>query len=115
MSIIKTATGSDSYILSATATDKAITIQNPNGKEFKLTITIRWEEYRQAGQPAGSLWFGSTLGKQTPALPSIRADFQIAPISTTPLTIVTLGGADVHYTGQANAHVWLSYFAEFAE
>jgi hypothetical protein len=111
MSIV---TGSDSFILTTTATDKQISIPNPNGKEFKLSITIRWEEYRQVGQAAGNLWLYSTLGKQTPALSSVGADYKIAALTTTPLTIVTLGATDVHYNGQGNAHVWVSWYAEFA-
>ena len=112
MTVASVVTGSDSYILTATAPDQKIVVANPSGKEFKLTVTIHWEEYRSVGQPAGSLWFGAMLGKQTSALPAIRADSQVAPITTSTLVAVTLGGAVVHYTGQASAHVWVSWYAE---
>ena len=106
------ATGSDSFILTTSSTDKAIPVPNTSGKEYKLTITMNWQEYRQVNQPAGSLWFEFTIGKQTSALPSIGTTMQIQQ-TTTSMTVVTLGAVDIHYTGQASAHVWVSWFAEY--
>ena len=66
-------TGSDAFILTSANDEKLVDIDNPNGKEFRLTITIAWEEYRQPGQPVGTLWLEYLLGKTTPSLPGIEA------------------------------------------
>jgi len=61
---IQVVTGSDSFILTNPSSrsrrvpkrpgiEKQINIPNPSGKEFRLTITISFEEYRQPGQEAG--------------------------------------------------------------
>jgi hypothetical protein len=109
------AIGSDAFILTEIECDKAIEVNEPKKKEFRLTITIRWAEFRQPDQTSGSLWLFSRIGKQTPALPSITAPIQITPDQSVSLLIVSHGAVSVHYTGQAKAHVWLSYYAEFAE
>ena len=56
---IQVVTGSDAFILNnlprrsrsrvprGTLTDKLVNIPNPSGKEFRLTITIAFEEIRQ--------------------------------------------------------------------
>jgi hypothetical protein len=110
---IQVETGSDSFILTANS-DKQMNISNSSGKEFRLTITIAWEEFRDPGQQAGSLWLGYVLGTTTPSLPIIEA---VVPIENQGpknnyFLIVTLGNVVITYTGQANAHVWLSYYAE---
>jgi hypothetical protein len=50
---IQVVTGSDAFILTSPTFDKRVNIPNPSGKEFRLTITISFEEYRQPGQEAG--------------------------------------------------------------
>ena len=110
---IQVETGSDAFILTANS-DKQINISNPSGKEFRLTITIAWEEFRDPGQQAGSLWLGYVLGTTTPSLPIIEAAVPIenqGPKNNYFL-IVTRGDVVIHYTGQASMHVWLSYYAE---
>ena len=111
---IQVETGSDAFILTANNVTKPINISNSSGKEFRLTITIAWEEFRDPGQQAGSLWLEYLLGTTTPSLPGIEA---VVPIENQGpknnyFLIVTLGEVVIHYTGQANAHVWLSYYAE---
>ena len=114
---IKVATGSDSFILTASGNQQNVTIDNPSQKEFRLTITIGWEEYRNPGQPAGTLWLEYLLGTNTPALPGIGAVVPIENASpkNNDFLLVTRGQVAVHYTGQANAHVWLSYYAEIPQ
>jgi hypothetical protein len=113
---VKVVVSSDAFILTSADDEKIIDpLVNPGGQEFRLTLTITWEEYRQPGQTAGSLWFEYLLGKTTPALPVIEA---VVPIVTPgpeckTFLVVTLGNVRIHYTGQAKAHVWLSYYAEF--
>jgi len=111
---IEVTTGSDSFILTSANDEKQIIAQDPHDREFRLTIAISWEEYRQPTQPAGTLWLEYQLGKTTPALPGIEA---VVPIEhqgpkSNYFLIVTRGLVSIHYTGQASAHVWLSYYAE---
>jgi hypothetical protein len=111
---IDVVTGSDAFILTNASDQQSVNIDNPSGGEFRLTITIAWEEYRQPGQPAGTLWLEYLLGKQTAALNGVEA---VTPIpNASPqnnyFLLVTRGLVAVHYTGQASAHVWLSYYAE---
>jgi hypothetical protein len=107
-------TGSDAFILTSANDEKLVDIDNPNGQEFRLTITIAWEEYRQPGQPAGTLWLEYLLGKTTPSLAGIEAVVPIENVAprNNYFLIATPGNVRVHYTGQANAHVWISYYAE---
>jgi hypothetical protein len=82
---IQVVTGSDAFILNnlprrsrsrvprGTLTDKLVNIPNPSGKEFRLTITIAFQEYRQPSQQAGSLWLEYHLGTTTASLPMIEA------------------------------------------
>jgi hypothetical protein len=115
---VKVVTGSDAFILTGADDQKDIDALTHLGEqEFRLTITLHWEEYRQPTQPAGSLWLEYQLGTTTPEPPGIEA---VVPIVTPgpeckTFLIVTLGDVSVHYTGQANAHVWLSYYAEYLE
>ncbi len=109
-------TDSDAFILTASANEKKVDTPDLQGREFKLTITIHWEEYRQPSQPAGTLWLQYQLGKTTPALPGIESVVPIVlptPPENITFVIVTRGNVLVHYTGQANAHVWLSFYAEY--
>jgi len=122
---IQVVTGSDAFILNnlprsrsrvprGTLTDKLVNIPNPSGKEFRLTITIAFQEYRQPSQQAGSLWLEYLLGTTTASLPMIEA---VVPVENPSpknnyFTIVTRGEVVIHYTGHANMHVWLSYYAE---
>ena len=112
---IQVETGSDAFILTSTDDEMLVDLSNPSGKEFRLTITIAWEEYRQVGQPAGTLWLEYQLGKTTASLPGIET---IVPIENQSpknnyFLIATGGNVRIHYTGQASAHVWHSYYAEF--
>ena len=113
---INALTGSDALILTQAVPSKNYNIPNPNAQEFRLTLTIHWEEYRQTGQPAGTLWLAYNLAKTTPALPGIGVEVPIVTPGGTTQTfeIVTTGMVGLRYSGQANAHIWLSYFAEFA-
>jgi hypothetical protein len=111
---IQVVTGSDAFILTSSNTDWDVNISNPSGNEFRLTITIAFEEYRQPSQPAGSLWLEYSLGTTTTSLPSIVAAVPVenpGPKNNY-FVIVTRGNVDIHYTGQASMHVWLSYYAE---
>ncbi len=106
-------TGSDAFILTGNS-EKKLDGLDPSGTELKLTITLHWEEYREPAQPVGSLWLEYLLGKTTQSLPGIEA---VVPIVTQgpeceTFVVATPGNVRIHYTGQANAHVWLSYFAE---
>ena len=108
-------TGSNSFILRKNSPYKEIDIPGSKGQEFRLTLTIKWEEYRQPSQSAGSLWLAYNLGKDTRELTGIGVE---APIvtpgpETKTFDIVTLGEVRVLYKGSADAHVWLSYVAEF--
>ena len=112
---IQVVTGSDAFILTNLTFDKHINISHPSGKEFRLTITIAFQEYRQPSQQAGSLWLEYYLGTTTASLPGIAAAVPVenpGPKNNY-FTIVTLGEVVIHYTGQASAHVWHSYYAEF--
>ena len=60
---IQVVTGSDAFILTNPTFDKRVNISNPSGKEFRLTITIAFEEFRQPSQQAGSLWLEYLLGR----------------------------------------------------
>src|SRR6476661_1635820 len=107
---IQVVTGSDAFILTNLTFDKHINISHPSGKEFRLTITIAFEEFRQPSQPAGSLWLEYLLGTPTASLPRIGA---VVPVENPGpknnyFTIVTRGDVSIHYTGHANMHVWLS-------
>ena len=111
---IQVVTGSDAFILTRPNADKRVNIPNPSGKEFRLTITIAFEEFRQPSQPAGSLWIEYLLGTTTPSLPGIEA---VVPVENPGpknnyFVIVTRGEVVIHYTGLATMHVWLSYYAE---
>jgi hypothetical protein len=112
---VSVVTGSDAFILTSVDLEKKIDALDLGGQEFRLTITLHWEEYRQPAQAAGSLWLEYLLGETTPALPGIEA---VVPILTPgpeckTFLVVTRGNVRIHYTGQANAHVWLSYYAEY--
>ncbi len=114
---IKVVTGSDAFILTSSNNDKKLNLPDTGGQEIRLTITIAWEEYRQPKQAAGTLWLEYLLGKTTPSLPGIAA---VVPIENQNpknnyFLIATPGGVSVHYTGKANAHVWLSYYAEYVK
>jgi hypothetical protein len=115
MRTINVVTGSDAFILTSAMSEKIIEgLASFNEQEFRLTLTIHWEEFRQPTQAAGTLWFDYLLGKSTPALPGVEA---VVPIVTpgpecTTFLIVTPGNVRIDYNGQANAHVWLSYYAE---
>ncbi len=114
---IEVKVGSDAFILTSANDEQPVDVNDPNGREFRLTITIQWEEYRQPVQPAGTLWLEYLLGKTTASLPGIEA---VVPIENQGpkanyFLIVTPGEVAVHYTGQGNAHVWLSYYAEIVK
>jgi hypothetical protein len=116
--MVKVMTGSNAFILTSANTDQSVETPNINGREFRLTLTIHWEEYRDPSQPAGSLWLEYQLGTTTPSLPGIEAVVPIvlaAPEDCKTFLIVTHGDVDIHYTGQAKAHVWLSYYAEYVD
>ena len=70
---IQVETGSDAFILTANNVTKRINISNPSGKEFRLTITIAFDEFRKPSQQAGSLWLEYLLGTTTASLPGIEA------------------------------------------
>ena len=70
---IQVVTGSDAFILTNPTFDKRVNISNPSGKEFRLTITIAFDEFRQPSQQAGSLWLNYLLGTTTASLPVIEA------------------------------------------
>ena len=121
--VIRVATGSDAFILTSTGNDKKLAIKDSGGKEFRLTLTITWEEYRDPTKAPGSLWLEYLLGTTTPSLPGIGAVVPI-PVLVAPkpenleiktFFIVTRGEILVHYNGQASAHVWLSYYAEYVQ
>ena len=111
---IQVVTGSDAFILTSPTFEKNLNIPNPSGKEFRLTITIAFEEFRPPMTQAGSLWLNYLLGTTTASLPGIAAAVPVenpGPKNNY-FTIVTLGEVVIHYTGQASMHVWLSYYAE---
>ena len=111
---IQVVTGGDAFILTNPTIDKRVNIFNPSGKEFRLTLTIAFEEFRQPSQQAGSLWLEYLLGTTTASLPGIEAAVPVenpGPKNNYFL-IVTRGEVVIHYTGQASMHVWLSYYAE---
>jgi len=114
---VEVVTGSDAFILTTSNDEKKVNVKVTSGREFRLTITIAWEEYRQPNQSAGTLWLEYQLGKTTPSLPGIEA---VVPIENQNpknnyFLIVTPGLVSIHYTGQAKAHVWLSYYAEYVK
>jgi hypothetical protein len=118
MHMVKVMTGSNAFILTSANADQPVETPNINGREFRLTLTVHWEEYRDPSQPAGSLWLEYQLGTTTPSLPGIEAVVPIvlaAPEDCKTFLIVTRGDVDIHYNGQAKAHVWLSYYAEYVE
>ena len=94
MTTINVVTGSDAFILTSAMSEKIIQgLASFNGQEFRLTLTIHWEEFRQPTQTAGTLWLEYLLGKSTPALPGVEA---VVPIVTpgpecTTFLIVTPG------------------------
>ena len=117
---LKVMTGSDAFILTNDNSYKNLPMPDQNGREFKLTLTICWEEYLDPGQPAGSLWLEYHLGKATSELPGPEGI--VAPIPVQPpdsdiktFMVVTRGGVQVQYNGQGKVHVWLSYYAEYVE
>jgi hypothetical protein len=112
---VNVVTGSDAFILTSAVDEKQINALAFGEQELRLTITIHWEEYRQPGQPAGTLWLEYLLGVTTPELPGVEA---VVPVVTPgpedkTFLVVTRGNVRVHYTGQAKAHVWLCYYAEY--
>jgi hypothetical protein len=113
---IKALTGSDALILTKAAPSQKYSIPNPHAQEFRLTLTIHWEEYRAAGQPVGTLWLAYNLAKNTPSLPGIGIEVPVVTPggSTQTFELVTTGEVGLRYQGEANAHIWLSYFVEFA-
>jgi len=116
MNPVSALTGSDAVILTQAVPSKSYSIPNPNQQEFKLTLTIHWEEFRATGQASGTLWLAYNLAKNTGALPGIGVEIPVVTPggSTQTFEVVTTGGVGLIYKGVANAHVWLSYFAEFA-
>ena len=68
---IQVVTGSDAFILTSSNTDQQVNISNPSGNEFRLTITIAFEEFRQPGQQAGTLWLQYLLGTTTGRCPAL--------------------------------------------
>jgi hypothetical protein len=113
---IEVNTGSDAFILTSTDQEKQLGVPDHAGQEFRLTITIAWEEYRDPSQTAGTLWLEYLLGKTTPTLPGIEAVVPIVIPKSENKTflVVTRGNVRIHYTGEAKAHVWLSHYAEYA-
>jgi hypothetical protein len=117
MDPVQVVTGSDAVILTQAVAFKNYDIPNPAHQEFRLTLTIEWEEYRAVGQPSGTLWLAYNLGKLTSALPGpIGVEVPVVTPAGVPQTfeVVTVGGLGLRYHGVANAHIWFSYFAEFA-
>jgi len=116
MNPVHAVTGSDAVILTQAVASKNYAIPNPGQQEFRLTLTIHWEEFRAAGQPSGTLWLAYNLAKNTGALPGIGVEVPVVTPGggTQTFEVVTVGGVGLRYQGVANAHVWLSYFAEFA-
>ena len=126
---IQVVTGSDSFVLinpssrsrrrpKTPGSEKQINIPNPSGKEFRLTITISFNEYRQPSQESGSLWLEYLIGATTASLPG---PFEaVVPIENPDpknnyFLLVTRGNVRIHYTGQGRMHVALSYYAEIPE
>lgn len=116
MNPVQALTGSDAVILTQAASFKNYDIPNPSQQEFRLTLTVHWEEYRAVGQPSGTLWLAYKLGKTTSALPGIGVEVPVVTPGGSTLTfeVVTTGGVGLLYHGVGSAHIWLSYFAEFA-
>lgn len=116
MNPVHAVTGSDAVILTQAGPSKNYGIPNPNQQEFRLTLTIHWEEYRAVGQPSGTLWLAYNVAKTTSALPGIGVEVPVVTPGggTQTFEVVTTGAVGLRYQGVANAHVWLSYFAEFA-
>lgn len=112
---VNAVTGSDAVILTQALPSKNYNIPNPSQQEFRLTLTIHWEEFRAAEQPAGTLWLAYNLAKNTSALAGIGVEVPVVTPggATQTFEVVTVGGVGLRYNGVANAHVWLSYFAEF--
>lgn len=112
---IEVSTGSDAFILTSTDLEKQVGVPDHGGQEFRLTVTIAWEEYRDPSQTTGSLWLEYLLGKTTSALPGIEAAVPIVipKAENKTFLVVTRGKVRIHYTGEAKAHVWLSYYAEY--
>jgi hypothetical protein len=108
--------GSDAVILTQAVPSKNYDIPNPRQQEFRLTLTIHWEEYRAAGQPSGTLWLAYNLAKNTSALTGIGVEVPVVTPGggTQTFEVVTVGGVGLRYHGVASAHIWLSYFAQFA-
>jgi hypothetical protein len=79
IAIPRVMTGSNAFILDNTNTDRKIQIPPTGNQEFKLTLTIKWEEFSTSVQNAGSLWLGYNVGMQTSELPSIGV---VVPIET---------------------------------
>lgn len=116
MNPVHAVTGSDAVILTHAQPSKNYDIPNPAQQEFHLTLSIHWEEYRAAGQPSGVLSLAYNLGKNTSALPGIGVEVPVVTPGGAVQTfdVVTTGAVGLRYNGVANAHIWLSYFAEFA-
>jgi hypothetical protein len=116
MNPVHAVTGSDAVILTQAVPSRNYDIANPGQQEFRLTLTIHWEEFRTAAQPSGSLWLAYNLAKNTGALPGIGVEIPVVTPGggTQTFEVVTTGGVGLRYQGVANAHIWLSFFAEFA-
>lgn len=114
---IEVVTGSDAFILTGSNNEQKVDISNPVDKELRLTITICWEEYRDPTQPAGSLWLEYSLGKNTPSMSGGESVVPIENMSPKDnyFVVATRGLVSIHYTGQAEAHVRLSYYAEIPQ
>jgi hypothetical protein len=64
---VRVVTGSDAFILTNADDQKDIdALAHLGEQEFRLTITLDWEEYRQPTQPAGSLWLGVSAWHDDP-------------------------------------------------
>ena len=112
---VKALSGGDSFILTSITNEKELGIPGAAGQEFRVTLTLHWEEFRDVSQRTGTLWLEYQLGRSTKVLPGIQ---KVAPIHASgaehqTFVIVTHGNVRLHYNGQAKAHVWVSYFAEY--
>jgi hypothetical protein len=116
MNPVQAVAASDAVVLTQAVPSKNYAIPNPTQQEFRLTLTIHWEEFRTAAQPAGTLWLAYNLAKNTSALPGIGVEVPVVTPggNTQTFEVVTTGEVGLRYKGVANAHIWLSYFAEFA-
>ena len=112
---VKARSGGDAFILTPATNEKSLGIPEAGGQEFRATITLHWEEFRDVNQRTGTLWLEYQLGRATGELPGIQ---KVAPIHASgaehqTFVIVTPGNVRIYYNGEAKAHVWVSYFAEY--